>query len=180
MGDLVVILYDVRSVHNVGSVFRTADAAGVSKVYLTGVTPGPLDRFDGYRKDFLKVALGAERTVEWEKVKSTSVLITRLKKEGFLVVAVEQDKRSIPYYQWNSIRQTQGKKQGIALIFGEETKGLSKSVLGKCDKILEIPMKGATIRQAHHPKNRKTPKRGKESLNVSVAAGIVLFNLLYS
>ncbi len=168
--DIVLVLNNVRSVYNVGSVFRTCDAAGVSKIYLVGVTPTPLDRFGKFRADFAKVALGAEKTVEWEHFKSFREVYKKLKSEGCEILAVEQDKRSIPYYTFGrpskSVVQKialapQGTRDKYALIFGEETKGLPKSVLDKCDQILEIPMRGE-----------------KESLNVSVAAGIVVYNLL--
>jgi tRNA G18 (ribose-2'-O)-methylase SpoU len=170
---MIVILYNIRSLYNVGSIFRTADAAGFSKIYLCGITPSPLDRFGKLRPQLSKVALGAEKYIEWEKVKSISKLIDKLKNPptggGYKVFSVEQDKKSIPY---NKIKIT--KKDKIALIVGNETKGLPKSILDKSDKIIEIPMKGAVVRQAHHP--RRTG-RGKESLNVSVAFGIVAFSL---
>src|ERR1700735_4083821 len=95
---LVVILHDVRSAHNVGSIFRTADAAGVEKIYLCGITPAPIDRFKEVRPDFAKVALGAEKYVGWESVKTTTAAIRQLKKDGFQVFALEQSKRSTPYY----------------------------------------------------------------------------------
>lgn len=143
--------------HNVGSIFRTADAAGVEKLYLAGITPEPVDRFGRIRPQLAKVSLGAEKYVKWEKVKSASKLIDKLKKQGYEILAIEQSKKSIPYYKWKVKRE---KGKGIALVFGNEVRGLSPSILKKADKILEIPMRGQ-----------------KESLNVAVAAGIVLFYL---
>lgn len=182
-GRLIVILYNIRSVYNVGSIFRTCDGAGVKKIYLIGVTPIPLDRFGNFRKDFSKVSLGAEKMVEWEYAKSFLAVYKKLKNERYEILAVEQDENSIPYFKYRS------RNKRIALIFGEETKGLPKSILNKADKILEIPMRGVMVRQAHHPKNlmgkpldvtpstRLGTSRGKESLNVSVAAGVVVYYL---
>jgi len=151
---VIVILYNIRSVYNVGSVFRTADAIGVSKIYLTGYTPAPLDRFGRERKDIAKSALGAEKVVSWEQFKKTDLLFSKFKKEGFDIVAVEQSENSIDYKKFKPKRKT-------AFLFGNEVRGISKSLLKKCDKIIEIPMKGK-----------------KESLNVSVSAGVVLFRVL--
>ena len=181
---MIVILDNIRSVYNVGSIFRTADAAGVEKIYLCGITPSPVDGFGRPDKRFIKVSLGAEKTVEWEHVKRTIDLIKKLKKakprselcsatgEGYKIFAVEQDKKSIPYYKL----KTKSSKLKAALVFGNEVKGLSGAILKKCDKILEIPMQGAMVRQAHHPRH---VGRGKESLNVSVAFGIIIFRLIW-
>ncbi|MGC9602400.1 MAG: TrmH family RNA methyltransferase [Minisyncoccia bacterium] len=166
---LTLILHNIRSVHNVGSIFRTADAAGVSKIILSGYTPMPLDRFGRERKDFVKVSLGAEQSVPWAHVKRPASALTKLKKEGYTLAALEQDKNSTPLFAYKSINKK------IALIVGNEVRGVSPALLKKVDAILEIPMRGAMVRQAHHPRNNK---RGKESLNVSVAAGIALFALL--
>ncbi len=150
----IIILNDIRSVENVGAMFRTADAAGINKIYLTGYTPTPLDRFGRKRKDIAKSALGAEEFVEWEQVKNTSTLITKLKKEGFQIIAIEQDAKSIDYKKVKL-------KNKNAFIVGTEVTGIPKNILKKCDVIAEIPMRGK-----------------KESLNVSVALGIVLFRIL--
>lgn len=168
---MVAILYNIRSLHNVGSIFRTADAAGVEKLYLCGITPAPVDQFGKIRPQLAKVSLGAEKTVAWEKCASTSRLIDKLKKEKYKIFAVEQNKKSIPYDKV-ALRQAQGK---IALILGNEIKGLPSAILKKADKILEIPMRGAMVRQAHHPRR---VGRGKESLNVAVAFGIVVFSII--
>jgi len=169
---LIVILQNLRSLHNVGSIFRTSDAAGVEKIYLVGTTPTPLDRFGRAREQFSKVSLGAERSLKWEKADSLSKLAKELKKDGWTVVAVEQHKDSRPY---NKLLKSKSKK--VAIILGNEPKGLTASELKVADEILEIPMSGAMVRQAHHPRRSG---RGKESLNVSVAAGIVLFQLRYN
>lgn len=168
---MIVILHNIRSLHNVGSIFRTADAVGVEKIYLCGITPAPVDTFGKLRPQFAKVALGAEKCVKWQKVKSTAKLIDELKAKRYKVLAVEQDKKSIPYHK---VRVKPRDK--IALVLGSEVKGLTASILEKADKIIEIPMVGALVRQAHHP--RRT-RRGKESLNVAVAFGIVAYGLKY-
>lgn len=155
---MIVILHNIRSLYNVGSIFRTADAAGVEKIYLCGITPAPIDRLGKSRIQFTKVSLGAEKFVKWEKISKTSFLIQKLKKEGYKVFAIEQSEKSTPFYKL----KIKNKKQKLALILGNEVSGLPESVLNKADKILEIPMKGK-----------------KESLNVSVAFGIAVFGLLY-
>jgi len=134
--------------------FRTADAVGVSKIYLTGYTPTPIDRFGRKRRDLHKAALGAEEYVSWEQKKSLPSLITKLKKESFQIVAVEQDDKSVDYRKLKL-------KEKNAFMVGNEVTGISKDILNKCDVIAEIPMHGQ-----------------KESLNVSVSAGIVLFSVL--
>ncbi|MFZ2205693.1 MAG: TrmH family RNA methyltransferase [Minisyncoccia bacterium] len=150
----VLILLDIRSTENVGAMFRTADAAGISKIYLTGYTPAPLDRFGIKRKDIAKSALGAEEFVQWEQKKSILPLITKLKKEGFLIIAIEQAENSIDYKKVIT-------KNKNAFIVGTEVSGIPKNILAKCDIVAEIPMRGK-----------------KESLNVSVSLGIALFRML--
>jgi len=154
---LVVVTHNVRSIHNVGSIFRTADAVGAEKIYLCGITPAPIDRFKKVRADFAKVALGAEKSVVWESATSAPILARRLKKEGYKIYAVEQSKRSIPYY-----RARVRDDARVALIVGNEVDGLPPSVLNQADQILEIPMQGM-----------------KESLNVAIAFGIVAFSLRF-
>ncbi len=166
-----LILDNVRSTHNVGSIFRTADAAGVSQIYCVGTTPSPIDRFGRKRKDVAKVALGAEDTVGWEHIqneKVTLTLINKLKKEGFQIVAVEQDEKAVDYQTIGvskKKRNVRGKNHSnirkTVFILGNEVGGVSKSLLKVADVIIEIPMKGK-----------------KESLNVAVTAGIVLFRLI--
>jgi 23S rRNA (guanosine2251-2'-O)-methyltransferase len=153
---LAVILDNVRSVHNVGSIFRTADAAGAEKIYCCGITPSPLDRFGGVRADFAKVALGAERSVAWEKSVDIAAVIEQLKADGWRIFAIEQAKNSVAYYEAPVTEK-------IALILGAEVDGVSPEVLALADAILEIPMRGK-----------------KESLNVGVAFGIVAYGLCYN
>jgi tRNA G18 (ribose-2'-O)-methylase SpoU len=149
--NIYLLLHNIRSVYNVGAIFRTADAVGVSKIFLTGYTPTPLDRFDNPRKDFAKSALGSEKTMDWEYVKNPNSVLSCLKEERFKVISIEQDKRSVDYKKV--------KPKGNALvILGNEVSGISKNLLKESDIIAEIPMRGK-----------------KESLNVSVSAGIVLF-----
>jgi 23S rRNA (guanosine2251-2'-O)-methyltransferase len=150
----VVILHNIRSVHNVGSIFRTCDAAGVDKLYLCGYTPQPVDRFNRLRKDVAKVALGAQECVDWEYYEDITQLIGVLQKEGFTLIALEQSENSIDYKEVEV-----GEKN--AFILGNEPKGIEQAILKKCDRVAEIPMRGE-----------------KESLNVSVAAGIALFQIL--
>lgn len=150
---IAIILHNIRSAHNVGSLFRTADAAGVSKIYLTGSSPRPIDRFGRENSRVLKTALGAEKSVPWEYVPRIGNLMKKLKREGFFIVAVEQTPRSRDY-RIISI------KQPTVFIFGNEVRGINTRIVRQCDKAIFIPMGGK-----------------KESLNVSVAAGIVLFGV---
>ncbi len=152
--DIRVILHDIRSVHNVGSIFRTSDALGVSKIYLTGYTPTPIDHFGKVRSDISKTALGAEKTISWEYFKTANNLIKKLKAEKFQIIAVEQDEKSTDYKKFKP-------KYPIAILVGNEVKGISKTILNKVDLVVEIPMKGE-----------------KESLNVGVAFGVALFRIL--
>ena len=153
----VVILPNIRSVHNVGSIFRTSDAAGIQKIYLVGVTPDPIDRFGRDRTDIAKVALGAEKTVAWEHTETLEGVVNNLKNLGYYIVALEQDSASVDY----KAVSLPSDKENFAFIVGEETQGLSAEELSLADTIAEIPMRGE-----------------KESLNVSVATGIALFRIL--
>ncbi|MDP3661383.1 MAG: TrmH family RNA methyltransferase [bacterium] len=150
---MYIILHNIRSNHNVGSIFRTADAAGVEKIFLTGYTPTPLDRFGRVNKELAKTALGAEKTVAWEYARNIGVLLAKLKKEKTFIVAIEQSPCAINYKKIP-------RKKSIAFLFGNEVTGTPKNILKQCACIAEIPMRGV-----------------KESLNVSVAAGIVLFSM---
>lgn len=154
-----VALNNVRSVHNVGSIFRTADAAGAEKIYLCGITPAPLDRLKCLRPDFAKVALGAQDYVPWESAKNTVAALKRLQCDGWGIFAVEQSPRATPYYRLSRAAFAPAKKK-FCLVLGDEVRGLPPSVLALADRILEIPMHGK-----------------KESLNVAVAFGIVAFGL---
>lgn len=128
MSELFVICHNVRSRHNVGSIFRTADGAGVSKIFLCGITPTPP------HQNIEKVSLGAEKFVEWEKCKETWRVIDKLKKENFEIIALEQSKKS------QEPITVVGSK--VALVLGNEVEGLPESVLKRADKIIEIPMLG--------------------------------------
>lgn len=152
--EVYVVLDNIRSVFNVGSIFRTSDALGVDKIFLCGCTPTPMDRFGRERKDLAKVALGAEKTIKWEYKENTINLLKDLKKQKVFIVAVEQDKKSIDYKKVKI-------KYPLAIVMGEEVKGMSKDVLNECDVIAEIPMVG-----------------NKESLNVSVAFGVATYRIL--
>lgn len=148
---MYVILDNIRSVHNVGSIFRTSDAAGVEKIYLCGTTPTPTDRFGRARNDLAKVSLGAEQSVLWEYVEHTTEIVQKLKDQGIKLFGVEQYEGSVDYTAVSYPKQ-------CAFVFGNEVGGVSLDVLAECDEVIEIPMEGE-----------------KESLNVSVAAGIILF-----
>lgn len=151
--EIILILPDIRSVHNVGAIFRTADAFGVSKIILGGYTPAPIDRFGRERSDMTKSSLGAQNTVSWEKVDSIINYINNLKKEGFGIVSLEQSPDSIDLCDYNN-------KDKVALVVGNEIKGIDQDVLDLSNHILEIPMMGQ-----------------KESMNVSVSTGIALYAL---
>lgn len=143
----VLILDNIRSRYNVGSIFRTADGAGVDKIYLGGITPAPPHpKID-------KVALGAEKTIAFESIRTTWRILKKLKEQGYNIVALEQTNKSKLYFKYRP-------KLPLALVLGNEVKGLSKKILEYCDDFLEIPMKGK-----------------KESLNVSVACGIVAYEI---
>lgn len=148
----ILIIHDIRSNYNVGAMLRTADGAGVSKVYLSGTTPSPKDRFGRLVGEIHKTALGAEQSVDWEYVYDIYPVLDELKKLGFRVVAVEQATDSVSLYDF----QVPDK---VAYIMGSETEGLPEEVIMASDLILELPMLGE-----------------KESLNVSVTAGIVLYH----
>jgi len=148
MKEFYVICDNIRSLENIGSIFRTADALGVSKIFLCGIcgTP-PNDKI-------AKTALGAEKTIPFEYYKQTGRLIDKLKRDKIEVVALEQDKKSIDYRKYKP-------KFPVALLVGNEVKGVSKSILAKCDRIIELPMHGK-----------------KESLNVSVSFGVAGYKIL--
>ena len=146
---LVVVLDQVRSMHNVGSVFRTADAFLISRIVLCGYTPQPPHR------DIHKTALGATETVEWSYAASTLEAVQALKQAGYLLVAVEQTAGSMPLadFAWDG-------RQPLVVVLGNEVEGVQQDVLDVCDAAVEIPQAGT-----------------KHSLNISVAAGIVLYDL---
>lgn len=147
---IVVVLDNIRSMHNVGSVFRTADAFLIEAIYLCGYTPQPPHR------DIHKTALGATETVHWRYYATTSEAVEELRNQYYEVFAVEQVTDSIPL---NQLYQEPNEK--IALIFGNEVNGVDAAVLPMCKGSIEIPQFGM-----------------KHSLNVSIAAGIVLWELV--
>jgi len=155
MRESVLVVHNVRSAHNVGSMFRTADAMGVSKIYLTGYTPSWVDPRGKVRKEFVKVSLGAEQFVPSARYATLAAALKQLKKEGFEIVALEQDKRA------TALSQYKPRGQKIALVVGNEVRGISKASQKRCDAVVEIAMHGK-----------------KESLNVSVACGVALYALL--
>lgn len=152
--EVAVLLHDIRSTYNVGSIFRTSDALGINKIYLSGYTPTPIDKYGRARKDIGKVALGAEKTISWEYQEDPRKIIKNLKNDGFQVVCVEQDEKSVDYKKLKV-------KEKVLFVMGNEVLGVDKKILELCDYVVEIPMKGE-----------------KESLNVSVAYGVALFRIL--
>jgi 23S rRNA (guanosine2251-2'-O)-methyltransferase len=152
--DAFIILENIRSSENVGSIFRTADAVGIKKIFLGGYTPAPVDRFGRENKKLLKTALGAEQSVPWEKEADTGLLVKKLQQKGYQCIAVEQDSRAISY------KSAKNSPLDV-FIFGNEVEGVSQEILDLCDQWIDIPMHGE-----------------KESLNVSVSVGIILYGLL--
>jgi 23S rRNA (guanosine2251-2'-O)-methyltransferase len=147
-----LILENIRSAHNVGSIFRTADGAGVEKIFLVGHTPAPIDRFGRIQAEITKTSLGASATMPWEKSDSIIDTIGNLQNKGIKVVAVEQAIGSISLSNFVTPSK-------VAFVVGNEITGVSREALDLADSIVEITMRGH-----------------KESLNVSVATGIVLFH----
>jgi tRNA G18 (ribose-2'-O)-methylase SpoU len=145
---LTILLDDVRSMHNVGSVFRSADSFLAEKIYLCGYTPAPPHR------DIHKTALGATETVSWQWEKDILTCLHALKKDGYKIYAIEQVHNSIKMNHF-----VPDKLQKTALIFGNEVNGVSQQAIDLCDGCIEIPQLGS-----------------KHSLNISVSAGIVLWH----
>jgi 23S rRNA (guanosine2251-2'-O)-methyltransferase len=152
--DIRLLLDNIRSTHNVGSIFRTAETVGISKIYCLSTTPAPIDRFGRKRADIAKVSLGAEELVSWKHIENAVELINTLKKDSFEIISIEQDCRSVDY---KKVRV----KDKTLIVFGNEVDGVSKEILERSDIMVEIPLCGK-----------------KESLNVSVAAGVALFRML--
>ncbi|MFH1012623.1 MAG: RNA methyltransferase [Candidatus Peregrinibacteria bacterium] len=144
---VAVLAHNIRSMHNIGSIFRTCDGAGVSKLYLTGYTACPP------RKEIEKTALGATESVAWEHHKDPIALIKKLKGEGIQILALERGKKSVDITRFNP-------KKPLCLLVGNEVDGVEPPLLKLADRIVEIPMRGK-----------------KESLNVSVAFGIAIYQL---
>lgn len=147
---VVLVLDNIRSAHNVGSAFRTADAFGVDGIYLGGICPVPPS------PELHKVALGAEEVVPFEHVSDVVDLVRRLRADGFTVIAVEQTEHSVKLDAFGAERR--GAR--YALVFGNEVDGVQQDVVDACDFSLEIPQQGT-----------------KHSLNVSVSIGVVLWAL---
>ena len=152
-----VWLHNIRSVYNVGSIFRTADAAGIDHIYLSGYTPLPIDRFGRERQDMHKIALGAEKSVSWSFLDNPFKDIKEIKNSGAYLIAIEQDKKSFDIFHYKKPE----KVSEIIIAMGEEVSGMEKEQLALVDDIVEIPMRGE-----------------KESLNVSVAFGIAVYGIL--
>ena len=151
----IVILDSIRSAHNVGSIFRTSDGAGVSRIILCGYTPAPVDRFGRVQPEIKKTSLGASEMIAWEQQEAEEDIqdrIASLKSKGFTIVAIEQTSDAVSLYDFEV-------PQKAAYIFGNEIDGVCQGLLALCDVVVEIPMAGQ-----------------KESLNVGVSAGIVLFH----
>jgi tRNA G18 (ribose-2'-O)-methylase SpoU len=146
---IILILDDIRSLHNIGSVFRTCDAFLIEKIYLCGITATPPN------KEIHKTALGATDTVDWTYEEDVLYVIDSLKAENTRVYAIEQTENSIMLNQFEPI-----KNQKIALIFGNEVKGVSQKAIDLSEGVIEIPQLGS-----------------KHSLNIAVSAGIVVWDL---
>ena len=144
---LCIVLNNIRSLHNVGSIFRTADGAGVEKIWLCGITGYPP------QKDIAKTALGADQRVPWEYHKDILAVIRNQKAKGYQIVLLEQMEQSIPYEMFKP-------KAPLCLIVGNEITGVSEELVSLCDAAVEIEMAGV-----------------KNSLNVSVALGVVVYHL---
>lgn len=146
---IVVVLDEVRSMHNVGSVFRTSDGFLIESIYLCGLTPQPPHR------DIQKTALGATETVAWKHVTTTQQAIDELKQNGFTVIAIEQVHNSIALNQFKI-----DKSKKYAIVFGHEVNGVQEEIINQCDFSIEIPQLGS-----------------KHSLNISVSAGMVIWEM---
>lgn len=164
MREVVVIAHNLRSTHNVGSILRTADGLGVTRVYFTGYTPYPLLAHDTrlphiaqkLHSQIRKTALGAEESVDWVHEEELSRVISELKAKSYAIYALEQASDSVALPTFKPPKK-------IAIVLGREVEGLEQEVLGLCDGVLEIPMDGQ-----------------KESFNVSIAAGMALFHLRFA
>lgn len=152
----VLVLHNIRSAHNVGSMFRTADGAGVGRIVLSGYTPDHLDPKGRERRDFIKVSLGAEKFIPYARTKQLSPALKKLKAEGYTIVAIELSEKSVSIFDY---KPKKGAK--LAVVMGNEVRGINKQNLKYCDAVVAIPMRGK-----------------KESLNVGVACGVALFTLL--
>jgi tRNA G18 (ribose-2'-O)-methylase SpoU len=143
-----VLLDNIRSLYNVGSFFRTADGAGVERLYLSGISGRPP------RKEIAKTALGAEERVEWEGVDDPLALVDGLRARHYEIAAIETSPRAVDLFDWQP-------RFPVCVLFGSEIDGLSAELLDRCDTHVRIPMLGL-----------------KHSLNVATAGGVVLYELL--
>lgn len=148
-----LLIHNIRSVYNVGAMFRTADGVGVSHIHLSGYSPTPVDRFGRLRQDFHKCALGAEASVPWTYHESALDLISEKKKSGYTIIGLEQTDRSVDY-------KTIDTPEKVLLVIGTEVGGMDPEIIDACDVLIDIPMRGE-----------------KDSLNVSVATGVALYRL---
>lgn len=148
---IIIILDNIRSLNNIGSVFRTADAFLIEKIYLCGITARPP------HKDIQKTALGATETVTWEYVEDTLELVIKLQQEGKKVYAIEQAEDAVMLNKFEPL-----KDQTSAVIFGNEVKGVQQEVVTASDAVIEIPQLGS-----------------KHSLNISVSTGVVVWDLFW-
>lgn len=152
----IVVIDNLRSVYNVGSIFRTVNAVGIEKIILCGTTPTPLDKKGERRSDFAKVALGAEDTVVWGYKENTRNIIQELKDSGYYIIAIEQDNSSVDYKNVDITG-----KEDVVFVIGHEVDGITKDVIELSDVVAEIPMIGT-----------------KESLNVTIAFGVAVYRIL--
>ncbi|MFB6212269.1 MAG: TrmH family RNA methyltransferase [Candidatus Magasanikbacteria bacterium] len=151
---MVAVLENIRSVYNVGSIFRTADGAGIEKLYLTGYTPTPKNKLGKPRKKMKKTALGATKTVQWESFDSTKRCLQNLQKENYNIITVEEGTKDAKKYTNTQASQ----KENLAIVFGNEVEGISDETLELSNKTIFIPMEGK-----------------KQSLNVAVSFGIIAY-----
>jgi tRNA G18 (ribose-2'-O)-methylase SpoU len=147
--NIYLVAHNIRSIYNVGSFFRTADGVGAKKIFLCGYTPTP----DQHPEKIGKTALNAQKFIPWEHVKYAATVIRRLKKEGIMVVALETSRKAKNAFEYKA-------KLPLALVIGNENRGIARSILKECDDIMSIPMRGK-----------------KKSLNVAVATGIAMYVL---
>ncbi len=156
----IVVLDNIRSALNIGSIFRTGSGIGINKIYICGISPIPFETSEKLkdknikRKDFVKTSLGAEDEIEWEYKENILDLLKDLKKENYEIVTLEQNEKSIDY------KDLKIEKEKVAIILGSETEGVQEKVIDLCDKIAEIPMLGL-----------------KESLNVTIAFAILAYKI---
>ncbi|MCX7546739.1 RNA methyltransferase [Xanthomarina sp. F1114] len=146
---LIIVLDNIRSLNNIGSVFRTSDAFLIEKIYLCGITATPP------HKDIHKTALGSTETVSWEYVENTIDLVEKLKKDHIKIVSIEQAENATMLNDFNPVQKTT-----YALVFGNEVKGVAQDIVSNSDVVLEIPQFGT-----------------KHSLNISVSCGVVVWDL---